>query len=68
MLTKTLTMSILSWCGSWQRLRDRISLLDVADRGEGRLLKTRHAIEIEGYDKPTICAEYLNYVFTPKFM
>ena len=50
--------------GDGVRLRDRISLLDVSDRGEGRkLFKTGHSIEIDGSDKPAVFAEYLNYVF-----
>jgi len=50
--------------GDGVRLRDRISLLDVSDRGEGRkLFKIGHSIEIDGCDKPAGFAEYLNYVF-----
>ncbi|MFP6698601.1 MAG: hypothetical protein VCF08_17165 [Alphaproteobacteria bacterium] len=50
--------------GDGVRLRDRISLLEVSDRGEGRkLFKTGHSIEIDGSDKPAVFAEYLNYVF-----
>ncbi|MBT3534054.1 MAG: MaoC family dehydratase [Rhodospirillaceae bacterium] len=53
--------------GDGVRLRDRISLLDVADRGEARrLFKTGHTIEIDGSDKPAVFAEYLNYVFAAK--
>ncbi len=50
--------------GDGVRLRDRISLLSVTDRGHGRkLLKTGHEIEVAGLDGLAVYAEYLNYWF-----
>lgn len=50
--------------GDGVRLRDRITLLDVADKGEGRrLLKTGHQIEADDKDEPAMYAEYLSYWF-----
>jgi acyl dehydratase len=50
--------------GDGVKLRDRISLLDVSDRGEGkRLFKTSHSIEVAGREKPAVFAEYLSFVF-----
>jgi acyl dehydratase len=48
--------------GDGVRLRDRIALIAVTDKGEGRkLLKTGHTMEAEGTDTPFLYAEYLNY-------
>ena len=50
--------------GDGVRLRDRVSLLDVQDKGEGRrIFKTGNLIEVEGSDEPAVYAEYLNYWF-----
>jgi len=50
--------------GDGVRLRDRITLLDVTDRGDGKkLLKTAHEIEVEGLEGPAVYAEYLNFWF-----
>ena len=50
--------------GDGVKLRDRISLIDITDRGEGqRLFKTGHTIEVAGREKPAVYAEYLSYVF-----
>ena len=44
------------------RLRDRITLLDVTDKGDGkRLFKTGHSIEVEHSDSAALYVEYLNY-------
>jgi len=48
-------------CGD--RIRDRIGLVAVEDRGEGRMLLTMdHTIEIEGQDKPALVATSLAMV------
>lgn len=48
--------------GDGVRLRDRISILDVTDKGEGRrLVKTGHQIEEAGADQPAAYVEYLNF-------
>lgn len=50
--------------GDGIRIRDRIKLLDVTDRDEGkRLLKTGHEFEVEGQEGPSVYAEYLNFWF-----
>ncbi len=50
--------------GDGVRIRDRITLLRVADKGEGRkLCTTAHQIEVEGRDRPAAYAEYLGYWF-----
>lgn len=42
------------------RVRNRIVLLEVEDKGEGRVLvKTQNTLEIEGGDKPALIAETL---------
>ncbi|HKI75456.1 MAG TPA: MaoC/PaaZ C-terminal domain-containing protein [Pseudomonadales bacterium] len=47
--------------GDGVRLRDRIGVMDVQDKEEGRrLIKTSHHIEAEGLDKPAAYVEYLN--------
>jgi acyl dehydratase len=46
------------------RIRDRIELVSVEERGDGRLLlKTRHTVDIEGEEKPAMVAEALALVF-----
>ena len=51
--------------GDGIRLRDRMTLIDVIDKGEGkRILKTGNVIEVEGMDEPALYAEYLSYWFT----
>ena len=46
--------------GDGVRLRDRISLLSVEPKGEGRkLMKTSHVMEVEGSDEPALYAEWL---------
>ena len=50
--------------GEGVRLRDRIRLLDVNDKGDGkRLFKTGHQIEADDGDTPAVYVEYLNYWF-----
>ena len=50
--------------GSGVCLRDRIKLIGVTDRGEGkRLLKTSHEFEVEGQKGPSVYVEYLNFWF-----
>ena len=50
--------------GDGVRLRDRIRLLDVNDKGDGkRLFKTGHQIEADDGDTPAVYVEYLNYWF-----
>lgn len=45
------------------RIRDRVVLLEVEERGGGRvLLKTRHTLEIEGEAKPAMVADSLALV------
>nr|ALV86492.1 (R)-specific enoyl-CoA hydratase [uncultured bacterium 20] len=47
------------------RVRDRVTLLEATDKGEGRLLvKARHTIEIEGESKPALVAEMLAMLIT----
>lgn len=42
------------------RVRNRLVLLEVQDKGEGRVLvKTQNTLEIEGGDKPALIAETL---------
>jgi acyl dehydratase len=42
------------------RMRARITLADVEDKGGGRvLMTTRHVVEIEGEDKPALVADTL---------
>jgi acyl dehydratase len=42
------------------RIRDRVVLVEVEEKGPGRVLqKTRHTIEIEGEEKPAMVAESL---------
>jgi len=48
--------------GDGVRLRSRISLKSVEDKGEGRkLCATSHLIEVEGSDEPAAYAEFLSY-------
>ena len=43
------------------RLRDRITIMSVEDKDQGRrLIKTSHHIEAEGMDKAAAYVEYLN--------
>jgi acyl dehydratase len=45
------------------RVRMRVTLLDVEDRGKGRLLlRTQNTFDIEGEDKPALTAESLALV------
>lgn len=47
--------------GEGVRLRDRISIMAVERKAEGRsLVKTSHHIEAEGADQPAAYVEYLN--------
>jgi acyl dehydratase len=42
---------------SGARIRDRITLAEAEDKGDGRILTTtRHVVEIEGEDKPALVA------------
>ena len=48
------------------RIRDRVVLLKVEDKRQGRkLLTTRHTIEIEGEEKPAMIAESLVMLVAP---
>ena len=48
--------------GDGIRLRSRITLKNVEDKGEGKkLCSTAHLIEIEGSDEPAAYAEFLAY-------
>jgi acyl dehydratase len=48
--------------GDGVRLRDRIGLLNVVDKGEGRkLCTTSHLFEVEGEAEPAAYAEFLCY-------
>lgn len=48
--------------GDGVRIRDRIGLLKVEDKGEGKkLCTTSHLIEAEGEDGPACYAEFLSY-------
>ncbi len=42
-----------------KRIRNRVILLSVEDKGQGRLLKTQNTVEIEGEDRPAMVAETL---------
>lgn len=45
------------------RVRDRVKLLEVQDKGNGRILiKAQNTIEIEGEDKPAMVAETLSLI------
>jgi acyl dehydratase len=45
------------------RIRDRVTLIAVEDKGGGRLLLTsRHSVEIEGVEKPALVADTLAMV------
>lgn len=47
------------------KIRDRISLSNVEEKGGGRyLVTTTHTVEIEGEDKPACVAETLTMFFT----
>jgi len=47
------------------KIRDRISLTNIEEKGGGRVLvTTTHTIEIEGADKPAAIAETLSMFFT----
>lgn len=48
------------------RVRDRIVLLRIEERGKGRtLVTTRHTVEIEGEEKPALVAESLVLLVSP---
>ena len=52
--------------GDGIRVRARIALMDVKDKGDGkRLLKTAHRIEVDGLSKIAAYVEYLN-LWLPK--
>ena len=47
------------------KIRDRISLTDIEDKSQGRILMTTtHTVEIEGQVKPACVAEVLTMFFT----
>ncbi len=53
--------------GDGIRVRDRIGLMKVVDKGDGkRLFTTSHHIEVEGLDGPAAYVEYLNMWFPKK--
>jgi acyl dehydratase len=45
-----------------KRIRSRIVLLSVEDKGKGLLLKTQNTVEIEGEDKPAMISETLIFL------
>ncbi len=50
--------------GDGIRVRDRIGLMEVVDKGKGkRLITTTHYIEVDGLDGPAAYVEYLNMWF-----
>ena len=49
-----------------QRIRNRVVLLSVEDKGGGRLLKTQNTVEIEGEEKPAMVAELLYMIFAAR--
>ena len=52
--------------GDGIRVRDRITLMDVKDKGDGKkLLKTAHGIEVDGLSEIAAYVEYLN-LWLPK--
>ena len=51
---------------SGNRIRNRLELLSVEEKGEGRvLIKTKNTIEIEGEEKPAMVAELLALLMGP---
>jgi acyl dehydratase len=49
------------------RLRDRVVLLNVEDRGSGRvIITTRNTVEIEGEEKPAMVADTLSILVGPR--
>jgi acyl dehydratase len=58
------TLRFLTPVMAGSRIRMRVTLLSVEDRGKGRLLlKTRNTFEIEGGEKPALIAESLALVW-----
>ncbi len=49
-----------------ERIRNRMALLDVEDRGGGRfLIRTENTVEIEGGERPAMVAEWLVMLVYP---
>ena len=48
------------------RVRLRVALVDVEEKGGGVVLKTNNTLEIEGSDKPALVAESLALIVRPK--
>jgi acyl dehydratase len=49
-----------------ERIRNRATVMEIADRGEGRfLVKTENTVEIEGNEKPAMVAEWLFMLVYP---
>ena len=49
-----------------ERIRNRATVMEIADRGEGRfLVKTENTVEIEGVAKPAMVAEWLFMLVYP---
>ena len=48
------------------RVRLRVALMDVEEKGGGLVMKTNNTLEIEGSDKPALIAESLALIMRPK--
>ena len=42
-----------------KRIRNRVTLVAIEDKGQGRVFKTQNTVEIEGEEKPALIAETL---------
>jgi acyl dehydratase len=53
--------------GDGVKIRDRMSLIDVIDKGQGeKIITTANKLEVEGMEGPVLYAEYLSYWFPHK--
>jgi len=48
------------------RVRLRVALMDVEEKGGGLVMKTSNTLEIEGSDKPALIAESLALIMLPR--
>jgi acyl dehydratase len=48
------------------RVRLRVVLMEVEEKGGGLVMKTNNTLEIEGSDKPALIAESLALIIRPK--
>jgi len=48
------------------RVRLRVALMEVEEKGGGLVMKTNNTLEIEGSDKPALIAESLALIMRPK--